>query len=475
MVLRVCFLKKDEYIMSSGNLRIEKIGGTSMTQFPVIMENIILRDKADLFNRIYVVSAYGGVTNELLEHKKTGKPGIYKKFEDLSDYRSALESLKVSLCKMNEKYVDAGLDLDNANRFITSRIDDTVSVLNAMFEVLSSGYVNRKHILLAAREILASLGEIHSAYNSAEMVKHAGYPAAFVDLSGWGDGRELTIDQRIVDTFKHVNPSTHICFATGYTKGIEGIMREFDRGYSEVTFSKVAVLLKASEAVIHKEFHLCSGDPNIIGEDRVKPVCNTNFDVADQLADVGMEAIHPKASKPLELAEIPIRIKNAFDPEHEGTLITRDYIRPDSKTEVVTGSDKVTCVEIHDTRMVGEVGFDLRIMNILETFDVSYISKATNANTIGIVMNDTDCIDELCVALQEKFELVTKEEVAIVCAIGSNIARPGVLSEAAKALAEANINILAVSQTTRQTNMQFIVRREHFFDAQRALHRALCE
>jgi aspartate kinase len=152
-----------------------------------------------------------------------------------------------------------------------------------------------------------------------------------------------------------------------------------------------------------------------------------------------------------------------------------DYIRPDSKTEVVTGSDKVTCVEIHDTRMVGEVGFDLRIMKILESHGVSYISKATNANTIGIVMNDSDCIDELCGELQEKFELVTKDPVAIVCAIGSNIARPGVLSEAAKALAEANINILAVSQTARQTNMQFVVKREHFYDAQRALHAALCE
>ena len=461
--------------MSNTNLRIEKIGGTSMSRFPDIMHNVILRDKKDLLNRIYIVSAYGGVTNVLLEHKKTGKPGIYKKFADLTDYRTALESLKTSLCDINEKFADAGLNVETANRFITSRINDTISVLNSMYEVLSSGYVSRNHILLAAREILASLGEIHSAYNSTEMVKAAGYPATFVDLSGWGDGRELTIDQRIVDTFEKVDPSTAICFATGYTKGIEGIMREFDRGYSEVTFSKVAVLLKASEAVIHKEFHLCSGDPNIIGEDRVRPVCNTNFDVADQLADVGMEAIHPKASKPLELANIPIRVKNSFDPEHEGTLITLDYIRPDSRTEVVTGSDKVTCVEIHDTRMVGEVGFDLRIMKILAQFDVSYISKATNANTIGIVMNDSDCIPELCNTLKERFELVTQEEVAIVCAIGSNIARPGVLAEAAKALADANINILAVSQTTRQTNMQFIVRREHFFDAQRALHAALCE
>jgi aspartate kinase len=207
----------------------------------------------------------------------------------------------------------------------------------------------------------------------------------------------------------------------------------------------------------------------------VKPVCNTNFDVADQLADVGMEAIHPKASKPLETAGIPIRVKNAFDPDHPGTLITQDYICPESKTEVVTGSNKVTCVEIHDTRMVGEVGFDLKIMRILAEFNVSYISKATNANTIGMVINDSDCIPEMCQALEQKFETVIKEEVGIVCAIGSNIAKPGVMAEATRALAEANINILGVSQTTRQTNMQFIISRKDFINTQRVLHRVLCE
>jgi aspartate kinase len=188
-----------------------------------------------------------------------------------------------------------------------------------------------------------------------------------------------------------------------------------------------------------------------------------------------MEAIHPKASKPLEINGIPIRVKNAFDPDHQGTLITQDYLCPESKTEIVTGSPKVTNVEIHDARMVGEVGFDLRIMRILADHKVSYISKATNANTIGIIVNDRDCKDELVDDLKERFELVTTQPVAIVSAIGSNIAKPGVLAEAAKALADADINILAVSQTSRQTNMQFIVTRDSFDNAVRALHRALCE
>jgi aspartate kinase len=460
--------------MTRHHLSIEKIGGTSMSRFPEIVDNIILKDKEQIYGRIYVVSAYAGITNDLLEHKKTNQPGIYKLFEDQQNYPIKMIRLQESLYKINETFKDAGLDVEAANDFIGDRIDQAINILRSMDNVLASGYVSREELLLAARELLASLGEMHSAFNSANILKNRGYNTTFVDLSGWDDSRQLTIDGRIKDSFAKIDPFSSICFATGYTKGTEGIMREFDRGYSEVTFSKVAVLLGADEAIIHKEYHLCSGDPLIIGEDAVKPVCNTNYDVADQLADVGMEAIHPKASKPLETKNIPIRVKNAFDPDHPGTLITKDFIAPESKVEIVTGSKQVSCIEVHDTRMVGEVGFDLRIMQIFDRYKVSYISKMTNANTIDMIIEEKDCTPRFLAELNEVMEKVTTSPVAIVCAIGSNIAQPGIMAKAAQALAARSINILAVSQTNRQTNMQFIVEREQFAEAQVALHGALC-
>lgn len=461
--------------MTERKLRVEKIGGTTMSRFGEVLSNVVLKDKNDIYNRIYVVSAYSGVTNELLEHKKTGQPGIYQSFEQNAEYEPAMISLQDRLCELNRGFAGIGLDVAVADGFICERISFAVNILKSMDNVISSGYVNRTEVLLAARELLASIGEMHSAFNSANILQNLGYDATYVDLSGWQDRKERTIDARIKHTFATLDPAKTICFATGYTKGTEGIMREFDRGYSEVTFSKIAVLLNAAEAVIHKEYHLCSGDPVIIGEGKVHPVCNTNFDVADQLADVGMEAIHPKASKPLETAGISIRVMNAFDPSHSGTLITKDYICPQSKTEVITGSNAVTCLEIHDTRMVGEVGFDMKIMKILQDHNISYINKATNANTIDVLIYERDCTPQMVDEMRQRFELVTTQNVAIVCAIGSNIAKPGMLAKAARALADAQINILTVSQTSRQTNMQFTILRDHFVQAQRALHRALCE
>ncbi len=460
--------------MARHHLSIEKIGGTSMSRFPELIDNIILKDKDHTFGRIYVVSAYAGITNELLEHKKTNQPGIYKLFEDQQNYPIKMIRLQESLYKLNETFSDAGLDVDAANDFIGDRIDQAINILRSMDNVLASGYVTRQELLLAARELLASLGEMHSAFNSANILKNRGYDTTFVDLSGWDDSRQLTIDERIKESFSKIDPFSTICFATGYTKGTEGIMREFDRGYSEVTFSKVAVLLGADEAIIHKEYHLCSGDPLIIGEDKVKPVCNTNYDVADQLADIGMEAIHPKASKPLEMKNISIRVKNAFDPDHAGTLITKDFIAPKSKVEIVTGSNTVTCMEIHDTRMVREVGFDLWIMEIYRKHNVSYLSKMTNANTIDLIIEDRDCTPQFLAELNEAMEKVVTTPVAMVCAIGSNIGQPGIMAKAAQALANADINIMAVSQTRRQTNMQFVVDRDQFDAAQAALHEALC-
>jgi aspartate kinase len=456
-------------------LTVEKIGGTSMSRFSEVLGNVILRDPKRVYGRIYIVSAYAGVTDLLLEHKKNKQPGVYTAFAGRGAYASALQAVKHRCFELNANLKGEGLDVAVADQFISDRVDGVLGYLNSISDLLASGYVSGSELLSAARELLASIGESHSAFNSARILEARGYKAHCIDLSGWGDPVSRTIDERITLALANVAERAEISFVTGYCKGTEGIMREFDRGYSEVTFSKVAVAVKAKEAVIHKEFHLSSADPKVIGPGKVVPVCNTNFDVADQLADVGMEAIHPRAAKPLELSGIPLRVKNAFDPDHDGTLITKDYTCPVSKIEVVTGTDKVSIVEVFDTRMVAEVGSDHRIMQVLVEHHISYISKATNANTIDLVLWDRDIQDEIVTKLQRMFDVVTLIPVAIVCAIGSNIAKPGILARATSAMARAGINIIGVSQTARQTNMQFTVRREDFVLAQQALHAELCE
>ena len=457
-------------------LTVEKIGGTSMSKFHDVLQNIVLNNhgKDTSYNRIFVVSAYAGVTDMLLEHKKTRESGIYLKFVNRDNYDQALEDLLEKLLAINTQFADIKLDLEEANTYITNRIQQTKYYLDSMADVLASGYVDKHNILQAARELLASVGEAHSAFNSTNIINNHGIHSTFVDLSGFHDSRYLTIDERIHASLKNIDFSQTLAVVTGYTKGTEGIMREFDRGYSEVTFSKIAVEVNADEAVIHKEFHLSSADPNIVGVENVVPVCFTNYDVADQLADIGMEAIHPKASKPLEQAGISIRVKNTFEPDHPGTLISKDYMGAESKIEIVAGTDKVVIIEVHDPSMVGEVGFDLEIMKIFFRYQISYILKSTNANSISMVIWERALSESFIKELQSLYELVTVEKVAVVCVIGSNIAKPGVLVKATQALAQTSININSIAQSLRQINMQFVIERERYKDAIIVLNSALC-
>jgi aspartate kinase len=307
-----------------------------------------------------------------------------------------------------------------------------------------------------------------------EILKAKGARAYLMDLTGFDDDDPLTIDERIRKSFHGVDLHAQVVVATGYTKGIEGIMREFDRGYSEVTFSKIAVELRVDEAVIHKEFHLSSADPEIVGAGNTIVVGNTNYDVADQLADVGMEAIHPKAANPMELGGIPIRLKNTFEPEHAGTLITKDYVGKEARIEVIAGTAKVAIVEIHDPLMVGTVGFDLRVMEILTRHQISYIVKATNANSISHILWEKSVTPALIAELSARYDLVTVVPVAVVCVIGTNLAIPGVLARAAQVLADNQINVICVSQSLRQINMQFVIDRADYKKAIVALNQALC-
>jgi aspartate kinase len=455
-------------------LTVEKIGGTSMSALAQVLSNIIFYERSgdSINNRVFVVSAFAGVTNLLLENKKTKEPGVYHKLANNEDFHAALETMLGHLKMLNKEYETLGLDVAAAGVFITAHVAKAKAYLESAAVMLASGYLNAG-VLQAAREILASIGETHSAWVLTDILKKKGANAVLVDLSGFDDQRPFTIDERIRDAFSNIKLQECICIVTGYAKGTEGIMREFDRGYSEVTFSKIAQILKPKEAVIHKEYHLSTADPALVGVENCRPVGNTNYDIADQLADVGMEAIHPKASKPLEINGINLRIKNTFEPAHPGTLITREYISTLKRVEVITGYDKMLLIDVYDPLMVGSVGSDFKIMQVFYNHQVSYTFKATSANAISIVIWESDFKPELVTDLEAAFEKVTLEKVAMVCLLGTNMDQPGLLAKSAEALAKNEINIVSAGFAQRKVNIQFLIAREHFKLAIIALNKAV--
>jgi aspartate kinase len=256
-------------------------------------------------------------------------------------------------------------------------------------------------------------------------------------------------------------------------------MATFDRGYSEMTFSRIVVITRAREAVIHKEYHLSSADPAVVGQENIVPIGRTNYDVADQLANLGMEAIHPRAAKGLRQNDIPLRIKNTFEPEHSGTIITSDYISCDACVEIIAGRKHLYAIELFDQDMVGIADeYEKKLLDTFRRFHAQVVTKDVNANTITHYLScNLKTVKRIIRAIEEQFSSAETDhrKVAIVSAIGSDMQVPGLLARAVRALADDTISVVALHQSMRQVDIQFIVDEEHYEAAIKALHYGLIE
>ncbi len=463
---------------------VEKIGGTSMSNYRAVRDNIIMRPRHgdSLYQRIYVVSAYSGITNDLLEHKKSGKPGIYSLFassEQEDSWQGAIQSLKTKLHKINSRLFNDEQSLERANNFIDQRIEAAEACLSDLQRLCGHGHFSLAEHLDTVREMLASIGEAHSAWNMAQLLKRDGIDACFIDLTGWQTNSHMSLDERIITAFKEIDLTRQLPIVTGYAHSERGLMASFDRGYSEMTFSRIAVLTNATEAIIHKEFHLSSADPRIVGESNAIPIGRTNYDVADQLANLGMEAIHPKAAKGLRQQNIPLRITNTFEPEHNGTVITRDYVSDSPRVEIIAGSKGIHALELFDQDMVGQINlYDREALAVLQRFKVRIVAKDINANTIThYLATNLKTMKRVRKALEEIFPdaEINQQKSAIVSAIGSDMQVTGILAQAVSALAKQNINVQAMHQSMRQVDMQFIIDEQDYGIAVQSLHQHLVE
>ena len=462
---------------------VEKIGGTSMSNYAAVRDNIILKPTGDtLYQRIFVVSAYAGITDQLLEHKKTGKAGVFASFANgVNDdsWLDLLNELRTQVIEINSNLFGDPEMLADANRFIGDRLDEAEHCLSDLKKLCQHGHFALDVHLATVREMLASIGEAHSAWNTARLLQRDGVNACFVDLTGWKTTRHMSLDERIKVTFEDIDLESQLPIVTGYAHTQDGLMSSFDRGYSEMTFSRLTVITNAREAVIHKEFHLSSADPRIVGDDNAVPIGRTNYDVADQLANLGMEAIHPKAAKGLRQNNIPLRVKNTFEPEHAGTLITSDYISEKPRVEIIAGCRGVHAIELFDQDMAGNFSrYDTTILGCISRFKAHVVSKDINANTITHYLStNLKTVKRICRALEEKFPdaEINNQEVAIVSAVGSDMQVPGLLAKTVGALAEKDISVLAMHQCMRQVDMQFVINKDRWEDAVRSLHRCLVE
>lgn len=462
---------------------VEKIGGTSIANTNVVFENILLgnRSSEDVYNRIFVVSAYAGMTDRLLEHKKSGQPGVYGLFASAENkwaWSDALTDIGTAMRAKNAEVFERRADQEIADAFVMERIEGVRNCLIDLHRLCSYGQFRIDDHLVKVRELLAALGEAQSAHNTAILLRQHGIDAAFIDLTGWRDEEETDLESRIEMALRHVDLKSTLPIVTGYANCDDGMVSQYDRGYTEVTFAKIAALTNAKSAIIHKEFHLSSADPKLVGADKVQKIGQTNYDVADQLSNMGMEAVHPRAAKILRQADIPLCVRNTFDPEDPGTIIINEASPKTPRAEIVTGLRNVYSLEVFEQDMVGVKGYDATILQALTRHKIAIVSKCSNANTVThFVKASRKGVKRVCAEIEAAFPTasVIARKVCIVSVIGANLDLPGVTATATRALHEAGISLLGIIQITRNTDLQMIIEEEDHDGAIKALHQALIE
>jgi aspartate kinase len=245
-----------------------------------------------------------------------------------------------------------------------------------------------------------------------------------------------------------------------------------------VTLSRLAVVTEAREAIIHKEFHLSSADPRIVGKDAVRVIGETNYDVADQLSNMGMEAIHPSAAKSLRQSDIPLRVKNTFEPDHSGTLIRSGLDADGTGVEIVTGLRGVYAFEFFEQDMVGVKGYDASILEALKRHKVWILFKTSNANTIThFLKGSMKAIKRVSANLMEKFPQarIAIRKVAVISAIGRDLSGARSAARTITVLDDAGIEPVGFHDLMRKVDLQVIVEEVDYEKTIAAMHRGLIE
>jgi aspartate kinase len=176
---------------------------------------------------------------------------------------------------------------------------------------------------------------------------------------------------------------------------------------------------------------------------------------------------------------VPLRIKNTFEPEHSGTLITSDYVSSNACVEIIAGRKHLNAIEVFDQDMVGKADeYERFLLESFRRFHAQVVTKDVNANTITHYLScNLKTVKRIVRAIKQQYPgaEINHRKVAIVSAIGSDMQVPGLLSRAVRSLADASISVVALHQSMRQVDIQFIIDEDRYRDAVKALHNALIE
>lgn len=247
-----------------------------------------------------------------------------------------------------------------------------------------------------------------------------------------------------------------------YGRGADGKIKTFSRGGSDISG---AVLARAVKASLYENWTDVSGffacDPRIVSSPRC--IDELSYQELRELSYMGANVLHSESIFPVKSAGIPIRIRNTFRPEDEGTLIvaTSGRRREDNVVTGIAGKKDFTVILLEKSMMNSEIGFAAKVLEVLSRHGISFEHLPSGIDTMSVVIDNKYLEnDDLGAILEEIREAVrpdhiyTHENIALVATVGHGMARSvGTSARLFKALSEAGINVIMIDQGSSELNI----------------------
>ena len=444
-------------------MKVMKFGGTSVGSVKSILSlKQIVEAEAGRGPVVVVVSALNGITDKLIAVSQMAKQGDEQYKEEFDAMVSRHHQMIDTIITDDKKRVD-----------LFNKVD-------ALFEQLKSIYfgVYLIHDLSEkTQDAIVSYGERLSSNIVAAMLKNGMRMNArdFIRTEKKAGKHTLDTDltmQLVKEAFAPVltEGSRTVAVVPGF------ISRDRDthettnlgRGGSDYTAAIIAAALDAEVLEIWTDVNgFMTADPKVIKS--AYTINELSYVEAMELCNFGAKVVYPPTIYPVCVKNIPIKVKNTFNPEHPGTLI-KDKVDDDMKPIKGISSIKgTTLITVTGLSMVGVIGVNRRIFTTLANRGISVfmVSQASSENSTSIGVRDEDAQAAVEV-LNEEFakEIATgamypmhaESGLATIAIVGENMKHtPGIAGKLFGTLGRSGISVIACAQGASETNISFVV------------------
>ncbi|MDD6211335.1 MAG: bifunctional aspartate kinase/homoserine dehydrogenase I [Bacteroidales bacterium] len=451
-------------------MKVLKFGGTSVGSVESILsvKNIVEAVKGPV---VVVVSALGGITDKLIEISNVAAKG------DVT-YEVAFESIK-------ERHFSVinGVVTDPEKKKIV------IEGASMLFDELSNIYKGLyliNDLSSKTLDTIVSYGERLSSLIIANVIEGAQLydSRKFIKT-------EKQFGKHVVD-FELTTPLIKETFATlpkvalvpGFISSSKenGEVTNLGRGGSDYTASIIASVLGASELEIWTDVDgFMTADPRIIANTYV--IDKLGFIEAMELCNFGAKVIYPPTIYPVYHKNIPIRVKNTFNPSAAGTYISKDIKSENGKSiKGISSIDDTCLITVQGLGMVGVIGVNYRIFKTMAKNGISVfmVSQASSENTTSFAVKNADA-DVSVQVLREEFayeiaqgeinDIKAERELATVAIVGENMKRtPGIAGKLFGTLGRSGISVIACAQGASETNISFVIARNNLRKALNSIH-----